>query len=494
MRRVLIFLILAVIVVGGMAMARRAQPPAGDSAIQSTQIIDRATVEQGDLRLTVSATGAVIPRRQVPLLFEASGVVRDVLVADGDIVAKGDALAQLDTADLDAALNDALVGLSIQQINYEALSSPASEADLAAARAAVNAAQASLNAALNSGDPNQAEVTRLRSELSRNQLWQAQLQDGIASNTPGFSPDISGLIPDGVDVSPEVIAQINQGLSGLIPSFPSMGGVSPETLQQAEYGVQIADANAAAAANRGPDPGGVASANAAVVSAQQQLNRLENGASEFDLQAASINLNLAQLSVQQAQAALDRATIYAPFDGVVAQNNLVEGEVPPNAQPALLLIDNGELYVDLAVDETDVVKLALGQAVELVFDGLPGAEITGNVTRIAVTPTIAGQLVTYAVRVTLDPTDEPVRIGMSATATVIVDQLDDVLIVPNRFIRIDRATGDAFVTVAVENGRFSEIAVELGLRNELSSEIVGGLDAGQQIVLLPRAAFDVFGG
>ena len=42
----------------------------------------------------------------------------------------------------------------------------------------------------------------------------------------------------------------------------------------------------------------------------------------------------------------------------------------------------------------------------------------------------------------LDPTDEPVRIGMSATATIIVDQLDDVLIVPNRFIRIDRTTQD----------------------------------------------------
>lgn len=493
MRRTLILLIVAVLIIGGVAAARQTQPtePTG----QAAEVIDRATAERGNLRLTVTATGAVTPRRQVPLMFEASGVVREVMVSAGDTVTTGDALARLDTADLESSLNDALVTLSIQQISYDALTSPPREEDLAAAQAALNTALASLNAAYGSGDPNQAEIARLRSEIARNQLWQAQLQDGIASSAQGFTPDISGMIPDGVDVPPEVLDQINQGVAGMFPSMSS-GGVSDATLQQAEYGIQIADANAAAAANRGADPGSVASANAAVVSAQQQVNRLANGASDFDLQAAEINLNMAQLAVDQAQAALDRATLFAPFDGVIAQNLLVEGETPPGAQPAMLLVDDGELYVDLAVDETDVVKLEIGQPVELKFDALADAAITGMVTRIAVTPTITGQLVTYAVRVTLDATDTPIRIGMSATATIIVDQLDDVLIVPNRFIRIDRTTGGAFVTVpdaSVRSG-YREVSVTLGLRNELNSQITAGLEAGQAIVLVPRAAFDVFGG
>jgi HlyD family secretion protein len=492
-RRTLILLIVAVLIIGGVAAARQAQPT--EPAAQTSEVIDRATAAQGDLRLTVTATGAVTPRRQVPLVFEASGVVREVLVSAGDRVVAGDPLARLDTADLEASLNDALVRLSIQQIGYDALTSPPREEDLAAAQAALNTALASLNAAYGSSNPNHAEIAQLRSEIARNQLWQAQLQDGIASSAQGFTPDISGLIPDGVDVSPETINQINQGLAGVFPSISS-GGVSDATLQQAEYGVQIADANAAAAANRGADPGSVASANAAVVSAQQQVNRLENGATDFDLQAAEISLNMALLAVEQAQAALDRATLFAPFDGVLAQNALVVGETPPSAQPAMLLVDNGELYVDLAVDETDVVKLETGQPVELKFDALTDAAITGRVTRIAVTPTITGQLVTYAVRVTLDATDAPIRIGMSATATIIVDQLNNVLIVPNRFIRIDRTTGNAFVTVmdaSVRSG-FREVPVMLGLRNELNSQITAGLEAGQEIVLLPRAAFDVFGG
>ncbi|MEO8391899.1 MAG: efflux RND transporter periplasmic adaptor subunit [Chloroflexota bacterium] len=492
MRRFLI-LAIVVVVIGGGLLAMRQGSQAQSTTDTQTQILDQTTSEMGDLRLTVSATGGVTPKRQVPLLFASSGVVEQVFVKAGDTVKVGDELAQLDTTDLQSAFNDAQVQLQMQQIAYNALTSPPRDADLALAQAAVTAAQAALNAAYGSSDPNAAQIAQLRSDLARNQLWQAQLQRDMSANATGFAPDISGLIPDGVDVPPEVIQQLNQGLAGLVPSIPSLGGVSDESLDQAQYGIQIADANAAAAADQGADPGSVASANAAVVSAQQQLNRLKNGPSDYDLQAAEISLNLAQLAVEQAQTALDNAMLVAPFDGIIAQNHLVEGEVPPSDNAALLLVDDDTLYVDLAIDETDVVKLSEGQRVELTFDALPDSGITGQVTRIGTSPTIAGQLVTYPVRVTLDPTDQPVRIGMSATATIIVDQLDNVLIVPNRFIRIDRTTQDAYVTVEDDKGKFSEIPVQLGLRNELNSQISGGLKAGQQIFLLPRASFNPLG-
>jgi HlyD family secretion protein len=107
---------------------------------------------------------------------------------------------------------------------------------------------------------------------------------------------------------------------------------------------------------------------------------------------------------------------------------------------------------------------------------------------------VAGQLVTYPVRVTLDAGDEPIRIGMSATATIVVNEVPDALILPNRFLRIDRATQQAFVTVERSTGVFEEVPVELGLRNETESQIVEGIEAGQRVVLLPRGTFDPFGG
>lgn len=476
MRRTLIIIIL-VVVTFGIVAARQAQPTPINPNPQTTEILDRTTAERGDLRLTVSATGVVVPNREVPLLFESSGVVREVYVTAGQSVRAGEVLAALDTADLLAALDDAQVGYSIQQIAYNALTSPASAEDLAAAEAAVNVALAQLNAASSSADPNAAEIARLRGELARNQLWQAQLQSGIAES---LTAQAQSMLPNG---------QLPPGVS--LPSVP--GGASQQSLAQAEYGVQIADANAAAAAEQGADPGSVASANASVVSAQAQLDLLLNGPNDLDLQAAQINVDMARLAVEQAQAALDRATLIAPFDGVIAVSNLVQGEVPPNDQPAFLLVDDAERYVTLAVDETDVVRLSVGQPVEITFDALPDGRITSAVSRISVAPTVTGQLVTYAVRVPLVTQDAQIRIGMSATATVIVDRVEDVLLVPNRFIRIDRTTGGAFVTAQGDNGRFRELPVQLGLRNELSSEVTAGLEAGQALVLLPRAAFDVFG-
>jgi multidrug efflux pump subunit AcrA (membrane-fusion protein) len=109
-----------------------------------------------------------------------------------------------------------------------------------------------------------------------------------------------------------------------------------------------------------------------------------------------------------------------------------------------------------------------------------------------VTPVLNGTLVTYPVRLTLDPTDAAVRVGMSATANVVVNQLEDVITVPSRFIRIDRASQQAFATIQREDGQFEEVPVELGVRNDSSIQIVGGLTEGQRIVILPRDSFNPF--
>jgi HlyD family secretion protein len=329
--------------------------------------------------------------------------------------------------------------------------------------------------------------------MARNQLWQTQLQRDLAGQPqPGI--DVSSLIPDDANVPPETIDQVNAALNGV---FPQQSGSSTNFtggLNQAEYGVQIADANYAATQARGANLGSLASANAALVTAQAQLDRLVNGASDTDLQLAAIAVQQAELAVAQTEAALNRAVITAPFDGVVAQINLTIGEPPSNENPAIILVDTGQYYVDLAIDETDVVDVEVGQQVDLRLDALPDADIAGEITRVALTPTVAGQLVTYPVRVTLDAGNEPIRIGMSATATIVVNEVPDALILPNRFLRIDRATQQAFVTVERSTGVFEEVPVELGLRNETESQIVEGIEAGQRVVLLPRGTFDPFGG
>lgn len=469
---------------------------------REAEVLDSVIVGRGTLRVTVGAAGATIPAQQAVLAFEAPGVVAEVMVEEGEAVEAGDVLARLEDGNLQSALSAAQVAFDVQQIAYDALLAPPREADIAAAQAAVTSAQASLNAAYATAPSDQqVEIARLQGELARNQLYQAQLQRDVtnaqAAGGGSFGVDVGALIPDDVNISQEAIDQANAALADAInlPDVSALSGNSGQAnagLNQAEYGIGIADASYASTANRGANVASIAGAQAALTTAQAALNRLIDGATEIDLQMADIGVQQAALAVEQAQAAISRTLLLAPFGGVVAQLNLVIGEPPPTSDAAALLVDTSAYYVDLAIDETDVVRLESAQTVELRFDALPDETITGQITRIGLSPAIVGTLVTYPVRVTLDGSNLSVRIGMSATATIVVDAIDNALILANRFIRIDRATQDAFVTIENEAGDFEEVQVELGLRNETETEITSGLEAGQRAVLLPRGTFDPF--
>ena len=113
---------------------------------------------------------------------------------------------------------------------------------------------------------------------------------------------------------------------------------------------------------------------------------------------------------------------------------------------------------------------------------------------MAWTPTKNGTLVTYTVRVALNKSDAPVRADMTATATITTEDLKGVLVLPNRFIRIDRNTQTAYATVQADDGTYKEVQIELGLRNDNDTQILGGLQPNQRVVLLPRTSFNPFGG
>lgn len=497
LRRVTGLIVFAALAAAVLFGARQFIQSRGDEGLDAgNPILEQMTVERGELRVTVGAAGAVSPERQVPLAFEAPGLVAGVLVEPGQRVAAGDPLARLDTADLDMTVRAAQLAVDSQRAAFDALTAPAREIDVAAAQAVVDAAQASLAAAYGTApSTNQVEIARLQADLARNQLWQAQLQRDISASQPGISFDVGSLVPDGSDVPQDVIDQVNGALAGLITMPPAGSGANfTAGLNQAEYGVDIADSSFAATAGRGANAGTVAQAQAAVVNAQAALDRLLNGPTDLDLQMAELGIQRAELALEQARAALDKTVIYAPFDGVVAAVNAVAGELPPAQQPAVLLVDESQLYLDLAVDETDVVDMAVGQPAELRFDALPDSEVTGVISRVAATPLVTGQLVSYPVRVAIDPSDAPVRLGMTSTATVVVQELEDALVVPNRFIRLDRASQQAYVTIETEDGRFTEIPVELGLRNQTESQVVSGLDEGQRIVIVARSTYDPFSG
>lgn len=461
-RSLLRFLAMAgfVIAIGllGLIMARSQRTPLPDTT-PIIQPLESLTIKPGTLTETLGSTGALTPTDQKMLTFGASAPVTDVLVTVGDRVHAGDVLARIDTTTIDAQIRNAQINLTQAQNSLTELTAPPREIDVKIAQAEVTAAQASLSAASQTGSTaTDVQIAQLQEELSKNSLWQAQLNRDIsASNARPNAPN----------------AQANQIQSD-------------SSLEQSAMNVDISQANYDATVNNGPSQSQLASASAQLTSAQANLDDLLAGPTDAELRQAQIAVETAQLTLDEAQQALDNTVITAPFDGIVAAVNVVVGSLPP-ASGAIALIDTSGYTITLSVDEKDITQLAVGQPVTLTLQALTGVTVTGAVTRIDPAPKLSGQLVSYDVEVTLSGEQPGLRPGMTGVADVILDQVSNVIVVPNRFITTDATTQAATVKMQTAAGTYQDIPVTLGKRTDSESEITAGLSIGQTIVILPSA-------
>jgi multidrug resistance efflux pump len=444
-------------------------------AVQES-ILDSGIVSRGDLVVSVSGTASIIPARQVALNFSlGSAPVTLINIQLGDTVVAGHVLAELDNIELAQALEDAELALEIQMNNFESLTAPARPEDIAVAQAALDSANAQVNSAVSTGaSAEEREIAELNAEIARNQLWQIQLnRDNVVDNPPPETVN-------GRRLPPYVIAE-NQA------NYEGQSRQAEANVEQAEYGVDIADANNSSTQQDYADPGQLASANAALVRAEVAYNQLVNGPSELQIQQAARDVDVAELNVEQARINLEASQIIAPFDGLVAELNLTLGELPPQGT-SILLMDASAYYVELPIDETEIAHIAIGQVVNFDVDALPDSEVTGTVSSIAYAPIQSQEanLVAYNVQIAVHVGDAPIRAGMTVTGNIITLERQDVLLLRNNFIRIDRRTGDAFVTVRHEDNSLEERLILLGESNELFSIVTAGLTEGEEVVLLPR--------
>ncbi len=434
--------------------------PATTADGQQVPVLDSVQVIQTDLPVTVSAASTLAPAQQVNVVFETAGLVTDVYVIAGQFVRLGEALAKVDPSESESALRNAQLNLAEARAAYAALIAPPRDIDVRVAQAAVNVAQAAINNAINGragGAPTtqDIEIARLQVELAKNALWQAQLNRGLT----------------------------DPGNTGMWPSYPDSNTIAG--LNSSDSEIDIAQSSYQATVNRDPNQGGIAAANAQLIRAQNELDQLVQGPNAERRLRAELDVQAAELAVQQAEAQLAKTVLVAPFDGVVSSVGLKVGQFPLREQ-SVVLIDTRAYQTDLPVDETDIARVVLGQPVQLTVDAITGLTLSGSVTQIAAVPTIAAnsQRVSYAVRVVLDATESPIRPGMRTTGNIIVDQLTEVVIIPNRFLLTDAITQENFVLVPIDDG-FQRVVVTIGVRTRESTQIISGLQAGQTVVLLP---------
>ena len=228
---------------------------------------------------------------------------------------------------------------------------------------------------------------------------------------------------------------------------------------------------------------------------EASLNKVEEKA-QARVWAVPFSVKVVELQVDEAKAALDmvlaelaKATIIAPFDSIVSDISINEGQqlsAMTYANPAICLIDPGEIEMNGIIDEIDVSTVKLGQEADITLDALPNKEVRGKVTFISQAGTVYVGVVSYKTTITLENPDSELRDGMSATADIITDRRENVLLIPNRAIQ--GARGNYYVEVAVGE-QTEQRRVTLGLSDGIEIEVLSGLEEGEEVLLPHMSQF-----
>lgn len=213
--------------------------------------------------------------------------------------------------------------------------------------------------------------------------------------------------------------------------------------------------------------------------AQRAYDRLADGPNKDDLAAA-------QARVDAAQATLNLARLTTPFAGTVTEANPISGDQVTAGTMAFRVDDLDSLLVDVELSEVDINSVTVGQAVTLSFDAILGKEYQGQVIKVAQAGNVVNGVVNFTVTVELTDADEMVKPGMTAAVNIVVKEIKDAILVPNRAVRL--VDGKRVVFSPVEGDMPKQVEIRLGSSSDTMSVVIGGdLQEGDTIIINPTA-------
>lgn len=198
----------------------------------------------------------------------------------------------------------------------------------------------------------------------------------------------------------------------------------PSAVNLAQAQAQVERAEAELARLTGSQRAGQIEAAAAQLD-QAQASRDQLYADPTESQLQQAQANLVQAEAQLAQALLNRedANLAAPFSGEIVAINIDMGDTVQAGRAVIRLVDTSQLYVEVEVNDNDIVLVEEGQPVDIVVDARPDRSYRGEVAFVAPASTNDQGVTTYDVRIDLrEAAEEALRIGMSVTANIQVEQ------------------------------------------------------------------------
>lgn len=225
----------------------------------------------------------------------------------------------------------------------------------------------------------------------------------------------------------------------------------------------------------------LASQRASLEQALANLSKITAPGTSQDIARAQLSVDKAQLNLDQARYNLDQAVIIAPFDGLISNVAVTAGAAQGVGSSTIVMsiIDPTAMQVQANVDETDVAKLALGQNAAITVDAVGQRPFQGQITAIAPNATVQSGVTNYQITMSIrQPTG--LKSGMTATAQIVYQQRQDVLLVPSRAIR---SVGRERTVQVLVDGKPESRTIEVGLSDDQRTEVTSGLQPGDQVLV-----------
>ena len=492
----LVFVIPAVLATGGCVSRLSSASP--KTSLPKPIVVDTKFVRVGSVSQTVSVTGSLMALQDISLSAKQAGRLAAVTVREGDPVAAGQVLAQVDAADLSSqVLSDEAAVFSDQAKLQQAQA--AYDQQIRDTQAGIDSARAAYD----------QQVATSRAQVRSSQSSLTAAGEALSTEQQGARPE-ERLQTEATLASAQATEKKAQSDLNRYEKLHNAGAVSDADLDSYRNtrDVDHATLNSAQAALRlqqkGNRPEDVAQDQEKVRQAEETLRQSvaarstdavkkadletalavqgQNEVKKADVLAARATLAQAQNTLVIARQAVRDAVVRSPIAGRVSSRTADPGEVITSATVLLHVIALSNVYYEPSVPDTTLRSVRIGQPVSVQVDAFPGRAFPGRVTRIY--PQGSSTSRTVPLRITLPNAEGLLRPNMFASGRVQTASHRGVVLVPRAaVIHTDR---DHVWTV--ENGMARDHIVSIGLPADDGNWVeAGGLSRQAQVIVLGQS-------
>jgi HlyD family secretion protein len=422
--------------------------------------IQTAAVTRGNLTILVSANGTVQPESSVNVSPKNSGVLKRLLVKEGDFVKPGQIVAYMDNSNLQGQLLQSQGNVAAAQANLNKVVAGNRSQEISGATAQVAESTANLNKVM-AGNRSQ-DIAGATANLNKVQATYRQAAEDLRRTQKLRSQGA---------ISQQALSLARSTRDG-----------AQAQVEQAQQSLNLL--------NAGSRPEDIAQARSVVSQKQEALNLLKAGSRPEDIAQARAQVVAAQGAVAIAQRLIDDTVIRAPFAGIIARKYADPGAfvTPTTAGSAvtsatsssiLALASTNEIVAQVA--EASIAQIRVGQVATIKVDAYSGKTFAGKVTQVATQSLVQQNVTSFEVKVAVADPQKLLSQGMNVTIDFKAGELNQVLVVPTAAIVQQAKAQGVFVSKPGGDPVFMPIVVGTTVNDK--TEVKSGLTGNERVLL-----------